>query len=65
MLGELGIAITELNPMGKVRVRGEYWNATAPAGAPVEPGSKVRITAIDGLELIVQPEGSTKSGTGE
>jgi membrane-bound serine protease (ClpP class) len=65
MLGELGVAITALNPVGKVRVRGEYWNAVAPPGAPVEPGAKVRITAIEGLELSVQPEATTKPGAGE
>ncbi len=58
MLGEIGVAITALAPEGKVRVRGEYWNATAPPGARVEPGAKVSITAIRGLQLDVKPDPS-------
>ncbi len=56
MLGEAGVAITLLAPAGKVRVRGEYWDAVAPPGTHLEPGSKVRITAIDGLQLAVKPD---------
>ena len=58
MLGEAGVAITLLAPTGKVRVRGEYWDATAPPGTHLEPGSKVRITAVDGLQLAVKPDSS-------
>jgi len=36
---------------GKIKVRGKYWDAVAPAGAHVEPGAKVSITAINGLQL--------------
>jgi membrane-bound serine protease (ClpP class) len=58
MLGEGGVAITPLAPAGKVQVRGEYWDAVAPAGTHLEPGSKVRVTAIDGLRLAVKPDTS-------
>jgi membrane-bound serine protease (ClpP class) len=58
MLGEAGVAITLLAPAGKVQVRGEYWDAVAPPGTHLEPGSKVRITAIDGLRLAVKPDTS-------
>jgi membrane-bound ClpP family serine protease len=34
-------------------VRGEYWNAVSTA--PVKTGEKVRITAIDHLNLTVEP----------
>lgn len=54
MLGELAIAVGELNPSGTVLVRGEYWNARASTRVPAsEP---VRITGIDGLTLRVEPE---------
>ena len=53
MIGEIGTAVTPLTPEGKIFVRGEYWNATAPA--PVNAGSRVRVTAIDRLRLIVEP----------
>jgi len=51
MMGEAGVAVGELNPLGTVLVRGEYWNARAPQRVPAsEP---VRITGIDGLTLLV------------
>jgi membrane-bound serine protease (ClpP class) len=58
MLGEVAVAVTALNPAGKVRVRGEYWDAVAPPGSLVEPGEKVRITSVQGLQLKVQPDPS-------
>jgi membrane-bound serine protease (ClpP class) len=58
MLGEAGVAVTVLDPAGKVQVRGEYWDAVAPPGAHLEPGSKVRITAVQGLQLAVKPDQS-------
>jgi membrane-bound serine protease (ClpP class) len=58
MLGMPAIAVSELNPSGTVQVRGEYWIAQAsrrvPASAPV------RITAIEGLTLRVEPERQEK-----
>lgn len=56
MLGELGIAVTALAPAGKVKVRGEYWDAVA--SSPVELGKTVRVTAVQGLRLRVKPESS-------
>ena len=58
LLGQVGIAVTVLAPSGKVRVRGEYWDAVAPSGAQIEPGAKVRITAVEGLQLSVKADPS-------
>jgi membrane-bound serine protease (ClpP class) len=58
MVGEAGIAITPLTPEGKVQVHGEYWDAIAPKGAFVEPGAKVRVIGIQGLQLAVKPDSS-------
>jgi membrane-bound serine protease (ClpP class) len=56
MIGEIGTAVTPLAPEGKIFVRGEYWNATAPAAASGIPaGARVRVTAIDQLNLTVEP----------
>ena len=54
MIGLIGTALTNLAPEGKVFVHGEYWDAIAvrPAGA----GAHVRVTAIDGLKLTVEPD---------
>jgi len=53
MIGEVGDAVTELAPAGKVFVHGEYWDAASPRPAPA--GARVRVTAIDKLKLTVEP----------
>jgi len=53
MIGVTGTAYTALTPEGKVFVHGEYWNAVSQV--PVAAGARVRVTAIDGLMLTVEP----------
>ena len=53
MIGEIGVARTQLTPDGKVFVHGELWNATARATVP--EGTRVRVRQIDGLHLLVDP----------
>lgn len=53
MIGEIGVARTELAPSGKVFVHGELWNAVA--RGDVAAGARVRVSAIDGLQLLVEP----------
>jgi membrane-bound serine protease (ClpP class) len=53
MVGLAGVALTALNPEGLVQVRGEIWKATASAALP--EGAAVRVTAIEGLMLSVEP----------
>jgi membrane-bound serine protease (ClpP class) len=50
MVGERG----EVIGPGRVRVRGEIW--TASADGPLQPGDRVRVAAVDGLTLRVEPE---------
>ncbi len=54
MLDEIAIAHTALNPAGKVFVHGEFWDAIS--SHPVEAGARVKIVAIEGLELRVEPQ---------
>jgi membrane-bound serine protease (ClpP class) len=53
MIGKTGIAQSALAPSGMVFVHGEYWSAVATA--PVEAGALVRVTAVKGLRLTVEP----------
>ena len=53
MIGEIGVARTELMPDGKVFVHGESWNATARREVP--QGARVRVSSVEGLHLIVEP----------
>jgi membrane-bound serine protease (ClpP class) len=51
--GEVITAIVEGAP-GRVRVRGEIWQAVS--NAPLQPGDHVRITNVEGLTLTVRKE---------
>jgi membrane-bound serine protease (ClpP class) len=57
MIGEIGIARTPLAPAGKVFVHGELWNAVA--RGEVGEGMPVRVSAIEGLRLVVEAAEST------
>ena len=54
MIGEPAEVIEACAPRGRVRFRGEIWNARCGAGAAVR--ERVRIAGVDGLELVVEPE---------
>jgi hypothetical protein len=43
-------------PRGRVRLRGEIWNARGEE--PVELGEAVRVEAVDGLTLLVARAGT-------
>ena len=65
LVGEVGRAFTALGPgdprPGKVFVHGEFWHARA--GRPVEAGQAVRVTAVEGMLLAVEPEAAPVPGT--
>jgi membrane-bound serine protease (ClpP class) len=53
MVGEVGVAQTDLDPEGKVFVHGELWNAQA--GTLIPKGSKVKVVkALDSLKIRVE-----------
>jgi membrane-bound serine protease (ClpP class) len=53
LVGESAEVIEDCNPDGRVRLRGEIWGARS--GVRVPAGATVRITAVDGLTLLVEP----------
>ena len=53
MVGEIGEARTALSPTGSVFVHGELWNARS--AAAVAAGDRVRVLAVDGMRLDVEP----------
>jgi membrane-bound serine protease (ClpP class) len=59
MIGECGSAHTALSPEGRVFVHGEFWDAVS--STPVEAGARIRVTAVEGLNLRVEPA-ATRSG---
>lgn len=52
MVGLVGVAKTALTPGGQVAVRGELWQAMS--DEPVQSGTAVEVTAIEGLTLRVR-----------
>src|SRR5690606_29186822 len=52
-IGEIGTAMSELAPLGKVHVHGERWNAESVSGI-IEKGEKVRVTGMQNLKIFVE-----------
>jgi membrane-bound serine protease (ClpP class) len=63
MVGEVGVAKTEITAEGRVFVHGEWWNARA--AQPIAEGAKVRIVGVDGLLLDVAPADGPESAPAE
>jgi membrane protein implicated in regulation of membrane protease activity len=53
LVGRTATVTLSCRPRGQVRVAGELWEARCDAGA--DPGDKVRVAAIEGLTLVVEP----------
>jgi membrane-bound serine protease (ClpP class) len=56
MIGEEGEARTAIAPDGTVLVRGAPWRARTNRATPIAAGGRVRVVALDGLLLEVEPE---------
>ena len=58
LIGQRGQALSALGPdeFGQVSVHGEIWRAQSTI--PVGQGTRVRVTALDGLTLTVEPDQS-------
>jgi len=54
LIGTSAEVIEACRPRGRVRFRGEIWHAECDAGAEV--GRRVRVIAVHGLTLHVEPE---------
>ena len=61
MLGELGTAVSDVDPDGVVTVREAPWRARTNRATPIRAGDPIRVAAIDGLLLEVEPlEGAAR-----
>lgn len=56
MVGDLGRALAAVDPEGTVEVRGAPWRARTNRATPIAAGEAVRVVAIDGLLLEVEPD---------
>lgn len=62
LIGETGVVKTPLTPTGRIQVHGELW--LAQCTQPVSVGRRVRVTAVDGLTLDVEPEAPAATAQG-
>jgi len=60
MIGASGEALGDFEAEGWARVHGEQWKVRA--SRPVRRGQKLRVTAMDGLTLSVEPATGTTEG---
>jgi membrane-bound serine protease (ClpP class) len=56
MLGEMGSATTSISPEGVALVAGARWRARTNRATPIAAGEALRVVAIDGVTLEVEPE---------
>lgn len=56
MIGEMGRAVTAVDPDGVVQIRDALWRATTNRATPIDELDSVRVVSIDGLVLEVEPE---------
>jgi membrane-bound serine protease (ClpP class) len=56
LIGETGTAEVGVDPDGVVRVRDALWRARTNRATPIAAGDTVRVVAVEGLMLEVEPE---------
>ncbi len=56
MVGEMGTAEVPVDPDGVVVIRGARWRAHTNRATPIAGGDAVRVVAVEGLVLEVEPE---------
>lgn len=53
LIGAEGIVLDDFETTGRIRIHSESWEAQS--SAPMHAGQKVRVTAINGLHLTIEP----------
>ena len=56
MIGHEGTATTSIDPEGIALVSGARWRARTNRATPITAGSVLKVVAIDGVTLEVEPE---------
>lgn len=56
MVGEVGDAVDDVDPDGVVRINDALWKARTNRATPVAVGDRIRVVAVEGLVLEVEPE---------
>ncbi len=56
MIGEVGSAVEDVAPDGVVKINDALWKARTNRATPVAAGGHVRVVAVEGLVLEVEPQ---------
>lgn len=59
MIGARGEVVAPLRPDGRIRIKGELWQATS--AVPADVGETVVVQRLDGLTLVVEPAAPERS----
>ncbi|MCG8425529.1 MAG: nodulation protein NfeD [Proteobacteria bacterium] len=62
VVGDIGVAESDLRPAGKVKVDGRRYDAVAEIGY-IPSGAEVRVRTVRGFSLVVAPVANSGSGT--
>jgi len=61
LIGQQGVAATDIAPEGEADVRGAKWRARTNRATPIKSGQPLKVAAIDGVTLDVEPlEGAAR-----
>jgi membrane-bound serine protease (ClpP class) len=61
LIGQTGEAATDIAPEGEATVRGARWRARTNRATPISAGQPLKVGAIDGVTLEVEPlEGAAR-----
>ncbi|MGC9112516.1 NfeD family protein [Acidilobus sp.] len=62
LIGDVGVVVSDLAPVGEVRVQGIVWRAVSASGEAIKVGEKVKVVKVEGVTLFV--ERATGEGRG-
>lgn len=62
LIGEVGTALSDIDPTGKVLVHGEYWDARSVTTA-IASGARVRVVAVGSKLIDVEPVTTAGEGS--
>jgi membrane-bound serine protease (ClpP class) len=65
LIGAEGVVESDLAPRGWVRVRGELWQAEPLSPGTLPAATRVRICAVRGLALQVEPSAAPAPGSAD
>jgi membrane-bound serine protease (ClpP class) len=54
--GMHGVVRRPLEPLGSVHIAGEEWTARSADDRPIDRGTPVKVVAVDGLTVLVEPD---------